>query len=97
MTDAPKPATLRVHVSGIVQGVGYRQWLRTEAVRRGLAGWVRNRTDGSVEAVLHGDSAAVEAVAAACKKGPSMARVDKVQASPAEYDGTKEFRIELTV
>lgn len=93
----PKPSeTLRIFVSGRVQGVGYRAWLHGEAVKRGLFGWVRNRHDGTVEAVVHGDAAAVDDLVRACRHGPSLARVDKVHTEIAEYDGLETFRVEQT-
>lgn len=69
---------VRVTITGRVQGVGYRAWVEREANRRGLAGWVRNRRDGSVEAVFSGDAAAADAMVAACRHGPPMALVAEV-------------------
>jgi acylphosphatase len=63
-------------VRGAVQGVGYRAFVEHEALRRGVEGWVRNRRDGSVEAVFAGAPEKVEAVIAACQRGPYAARVD---------------------
>lgn len=65
-------------VRGKVQGVGYRAWIEGEAVARGLAGWVRNRKDGTVEAVLSGSEDAVVALIAKCQHGPGMARVTTI-------------------
>jgi len=73
-----------LRISGRVQGVGYRDALRREALARGLAGWVRNRRDGSVEALLQGDSRSVEEVIAWARHGPPAARVDRVEAAPAQ-------------
>lgn len=70
---------VHVRVTGTVQGVGYRAFVEREAVSRGLSGWVRNRRDGSVEAVLCGESAIVEAMIAACFAGPRLARVERVE------------------
>jgi acylphosphatase len=75
-----------VSISGRVQGVGYRAWMADEARRRGLEGWVRNRRDGSVEAVLSGAEGVVADMLATCRRGPSSARVDAVDASPARDD-----------
>lgn len=75
-----------VSVRGRVQGVGYRAWTADEARQRGLEGWVRNRRDGSVEAVLSGAENIVADMLAACRRGPSSARVDAVDASPAGDD-----------
>jgi acylphosphatase len=74
---------VRVQVRGRVQGVGYRASLCAVATRHGLCGWVRNRSDGSVEAVLLGPQAEVAAVRAWMHRGPPGARVDDVEARPA--------------
>lgn len=81
--------TRRLRISGLVQGVGYRDALRRQALAGGLAGWVRNRRDGTVEAVLRGDERSVEAVIAWARRGPPAARVERVEARPAsgEADG----------
>ncbi|WP_408906450.1 acylphosphatase [Sabulicella glaciei] len=76
-------ATL-VRIAGRVQGVGYRDWLVAEARAHGLAGWVRNRRDGSVEALLAGDRPSVQEVLLACRRGPPAARVDSLEESLAE-------------
>lgn len=75
---------LRAHVTveGKVQGVWFRAWTQEQAVARGLSGWVRNRRDGTVEAVFDGPSAVVEAMIADCWKGPSAARVQAVRVEP---------------
>jgi acylphosphatase len=73
----------RVLVRGRVQGVGYRAWVAESAVARGLAGWVRNRRDGSVEAVFAGPAARVTAMMDACEQGPLMARVASVSSEEA--------------
>jgi acylphosphatase len=66
----------RVVIHGRVQGVGYRDWTRHVAHGRGIEGWVRNRRDGSVEAVLAGTQDGVSGMIAACRKGPSSAKVE---------------------
>jgi len=63
-------------VRGRVQGVGFRAFVEVEALRHGLEGWVRNRSDGSVEAVFAGAPELVEAMLQACRRGPTHARVD---------------------
>jgi acylphosphatase len=63
-------------VRGRVQGVGYRAFVEHEALRRGIEGWVRNRRDGSVEAVFAGPPAVVADMIEACRRGPYSARVD---------------------
>lgn len=93
----PKLA-MRLLVYGFVQGVSYRRWLQGEALSRGLHGWARNRSDGTVEALVYGDPRQVEDLIRAARHGPLMARVDRVHAEPAEYDGLiEDFRIEATV
>lgn len=79
-------AVTHVSIRGRVQGVGYRAWTADEARRRGLEGWVRNRRDGSVEAVLSGAEDVVADMLAACRRGPSSARVDAVDASSASNE-----------
>lgn len=78
---------VRLSIQGRVQGVWYRAWTVREAEARGVRGWVRNLRDGSVEAVLVGPAAAVEAMIAACWRGPPAARVDEVivtETAPAD-------------
>jgi acylphosphatase len=75
--------TRHLIISGRVQGVGYRDWLRTEARARGLSGWVRNRMDGSVEALLAGEAGAVAEMIAACRRGPRLALVDAIAENEA--------------
>ncbi len=82
---------VRLRIEGRVQGVGYRAWLEGEALAHGLRGWVRNRRDGSVEALLIGDEAAVEAAAAACVRGPRLAGVTRVERHQADDDGSEGF------
>ena len=86
-------AIIQVTIRGRVQGVGYRAWLEHQAITCGLEGWVRNRRDGSVEALFAGAPAAVEAMVAACWQGPPHARVDAVTVEDAggEGDGVAGF------
>ena len=72
------PITVRVRIRGRVQGVWYRGWTVDEARRLGLSGWVRNRRDGSVEAVFSGPEHAVRAMIAYCRRGPPGALVREV-------------------
>jgi acylphosphatase len=83
---------VRLRIEGRVQGVGYRDWLTRRARAHGLCGWVRNRLDGSVEALLIGDKDAVEDVIAACRHGPRLASVIAVQRSGDNDDGSTDFR-----
>ncbi len=83
------PARARMRVTGLVQGVGYRQSAVSEAGRLGLAGTVRNLADGSVEVVAEGPRDDVEALAAWCRRGPPAARVDDVAVAWEEPRGEK--------
>ena len=73
-----------VSIRGRVQGVGYRAWVAEEAGRRNLEGWVRNRQDGSVEAVFSGSEDVVAAMIEACRRGPALARVDAIDERAAD-------------
>lgn len=83
----------RVVVSGNVQGVSFRDATEQEAERQGVAGWVRNREDGTVEAVFEGDPAAVEALVEWCRSGPSAAEVDDVDEHEEDPEGLGEFGV----
>jgi acylphosphatase len=76
----------RLTITGRVQGVGYRDWTIGTALRLGLTGWVRNRRDGAVEALVVGDDSAVGQMIEACQRGPRMARVDAVDVEPLDLD-----------
>lgn len=71
-----------VRIEGLVQGVGYRAWCATKAESLGLTGWVRNRRDGSVEALFEGEPELVARMLDLCRDGPPAARVDRM--APAE-------------
>lgn len=70
---------VRVRITGLVQGVGYRAFVRDEAERLGLVGWVRNLRDRSVEAVVAGPGEAVSALLIACRRGPAGAQVEALE------------------
>lgn len=70
--------TVQVRITGRVQGVSYRAWTADAAAELGLRGWVRNRRDGSVEAIFSGPDVAVADMLKRCKSGPPAARVDRV-------------------
>jgi acylphosphatase len=84
--------SVRVVISGRVQGVWFRAWTTEQAEKRGLAGWVRNRLDGSVEALFSGPAAAVDAMIEACRQGPPAARVDHIAQYPADPPAEPGFR-----
>jgi acylphosphatase len=73
-------------VIGRVQGVGYRDALRDAAEKQNVVGWVRNRRDGSVEALLQGAPQAVQALIAWARRGPSLARVTDLRVNPASAE-----------
>lgn len=80
MLSSQKPIkTLQLHISGRVQGVGYRYAMRTAARQLGVTGWVRNLYDGSVEALIQGEDEILTDMLAWCARGPSFARVDAVR------------------
>jgi acylphosphatase len=83
----------RVVVHGRVQGVGFRVFVASRARARGVAGWVRNCADGSVEAVLEGEPDAVAAVVAACEDGPRGAEVSALRAADEAPEQLAGFEI----
>ena len=83
--DSKKPVRARVTVEGVVQGVYFRANTVEVAKKHGVCGWVRNKPDGTVEAVLEGREEAVKAVIGWCHAGPPSARVDKVRISWEEF------------
>jgi acylphosphatase len=79
-------AILQVMIRGRVQGVGYRAWVEYQAIASGLEGWVRNRRDGTVEAVFAGSPTHVADMVALCRHGPPASRVDNVTSETASAD-----------
>jgi acylphosphatase len=86
----PDRVRARLVVTGRVQGVAYRAATVDEATRLGVTGWVRNREDGGVEAVVEGERRQVDALVAWCRRGPPAARVEDVAVRWEEHRG--EFR-----
>jgi acylphosphatase len=86
-----------LRIRGRVQAVGFRAWALFEAEALGLRGWVRNRRDGSVEALLIGAEESIAAMIEACRRGPPAARVTAVESSEAEDDGSAGFAPRTTV
>jgi len=89
--------SVRLTISGRVQGVGYRIWAERTASALGIRGWVRNRSDGSVELLAIGKDDAVAALIEACGHGPRHADVSGVSISDASDDGSAGFSAEPTV
>jgi acylphosphatase len=94
---------MQVVIRGRVQGVGYRAWTEDQARERGIAGWVRNRRDGSVEALFAGTEADVHAMIEACRQGPPGARIEALDQRPAEAGelalrrGGEDFSVLATI
>ncbi len=76
--------TLRLLIHGRVQGVFFRGSMQREALRLAVAGWVRNRSDGTVEAAVHGEAGAVDAIVSWAHRGPQHARVERVDIEPID-------------
>jgi acylphosphatase len=87
------PIARKITIHGRVQGVWFRDSTRHEAAQRGVAGWVRNRSDGAVEAWLEGPADDVEAVIAWCRHGPPRAEVERVDVEDDEPRGLSEFSV----
>ena len=77
---------VRLTITGEVQGVGYRDWALATGLRLGLEGWVRNRGDGAVEVLAVGPDDRVGALIEACRRGPTLARVDEIDIEPIDLD-----------
>ena len=91
-------ARAHIFVSGRVQGVFFRVETRYEAMKRNVAGWVRNTSGGRVEAIFEGEREDVEKLIDFCRKGPSGARVTKIDVQWEEYSGEfKDFKIQRSV
>jgi acylphosphatase len=94
---------VHVVIRGRVQGVGYRGWTEYEARQRGIAGWVRNRRDGSVEAMFAGTEADVLGMIEACRQGPPGARIDAIDQRAGEAEdlalrrGGEDFSVLATL
>jgi acylphosphatase len=82
---------VRVRIGGLVQGVGFRAWTQEQALALGLAGFVRNRRDGNVEAVFAGTPEAIAAISAACWHGPPSAHVTRVDVEEADRSALAEM------
>ncbi len=92
-----EPVARHAVIAGRVHGVWYRAWCTTQARTLGLAGWVRNRSDGTVEAVFCGSASAVEAMIERCAHGPPLARVDTVEVQPCAIPSEAGFFKRATV
>ena len=95
-TSSDPPARL-LRIRGLVQGVGYRNALHREATRLGIKGWVRNRSDGSVEALVAGPAPALDELIAWARRGPPAARVGEVSWEATQAPVEAGFRREETL
>lgn len=86
----------RLRITGHVQGVAYRDWMVKAARAADVVGWVRNRADGSVEALVAGPPSVVDALIASCHQGPSAARVDNVERNEEQAPDLSDFVMRRT-
>jgi acylphosphatase len=96
MGDADFKA-IRARITGRVQGVWFRKWTEREANTLGLHGWVRNREDGSVEALFCGPAGQVDQMLDLCQSGPANAVVDHIETATAKGIAPKRFEVKPTV
>jgi acylphosphatase len=87
----------RLVIRGRVQGVGYRYAMVDAAMASGVTGWVRNRRDGSVEALVQGEPAAIESIVAWCRRGPSTSRVSAIDEIEATDELVTGFELRPTI
>ncbi len=91
-----KATSKHLRITGRVQGVGYRAWFERQARLLGLGGWVRNRTDGSVEAVIHGAPEQINRMIKDAETGPSFADVKNIEETDTAYNGQMRFEVHPT-
>jgi acylphosphatase len=91
MTEEDNLTTLRLRIEGSVQAVGYRNFAIAEARKLGIDGWVRNRADGTVEALASGSTKSVETFVGLCMRGPEGSRIKNVELHKAEPPDEKGF------
>jgi len=92
-TESTSQCRRRVLISGLVQDVWFRATTAKHAVQAGVRGWVRNLSDGRVEAVLEGTTDAVNAMVDFCSRGPEMARVDRIEVVEESPENLEGFQI----
>lgn len=84
---------IRLYISGIVQGVFFRAFVKDNAERNNIKGFVRNLEDGRVEIFIEGNSPDVNKMIEVCKKGPKHAQIKKVEEKPEKFQGLKNFKL----
>jgi acylphosphatase len=92
-----QPRTVRIHVRGRVQGVGFRAFVEREATLLGVVGWVRNRRDGGVEALASGPDDAIRSLCERLRSGPPAARVDTLEVRDDDAEAGAGFHVAPTV
>jgi len=88
--------TLHLMIEGRVQGVGYRQWFSRQAQALGMTGWVRNRIDGRVEAMVNGQDEKVDQLVEAARRGPRLAVVSKIECQDRPDENWPDFSVQPT-
>ena len=92
----PGPVSSRLIVRGKVQGVGYRKWLKSAAMKKAVDGWVRNRSDGAVEAILSGNASHIAELIEECREGPKRSHVEQVSIKQTTITPKSGFRVRAT-
>ncbi|WP_302138341.1 acylphosphatase [Halomonas alkalicola] len=95
--EVTEPVSSRLIIAGKVQGVGYRKWLQSRALKKAADGWVRNRSDGTVEALLHGNASQVAELVEECREGPARSWVDRVRVKESRLRPRAGFRVRSTL
>lgn len=85
--------SLRLFITGSVQGIFFRQFIKEHADKNSVKGYIRNLEDGRIEIFLEGDSENVEAMSSICKRGPQHAHIRKIEEKPEIFQDFKEFKI----
>ena len=85
--------SIRLHITGFVQGIFFRQFIKDQADKNKVRGYVRNLEDGRIEIFLEGDKNSVDAMLEICKKGPAHAKIRSIEEKPEPFQDFKEFKI----
>lgn len=85
--------SVRLYISGTVQGIFFRQFIKENAERNNIRGFVRNLEDGRVEAFIEGDNESVDKMIELCQKGPKHSKIDKVEIKEEKFQDFKEFKV----